>query len=164
VRKAVQKTTLTSKVGILTHRDHIKGNTGRRTTNEVRTGAFTFVEVMVALVIVSISLLALLRLHVMSVNMMDKAQVTSRAVFLANAKIADALAVGFPEEGTRSGAVTEDGLVLNWTTRVENAQPSQPEDENVRGLHKVLVNVNWKRGTRPEHLELLTYVADRKRP
>jgi type II secretion system protein I len=129
-----------------------------------RTGAFTFVEVMVALVIVSISLLALLRLHVMSVNMVDKAQVTSRAVFLADAKIAETLAGGFPEEGTRSGAVTEDGRVLSWTTRVENAQSVQSGDENVRGLHKVLVDVSWKRGTRPEHLELLTYVADRKRP
>jgi type II secretion system protein I len=148
----------------LIRKDPIRVNACGRTADALRTEGFTFVEVMVALVIVSISLLALLRLHVMSVAMVDKAQVTSRAVFLADAKIAEALAAGFPEEGTRSGAVTEDGLALSWTTHVEDAASVPSGNEDVRGLHKVRVDVRWKRGSRPEHLELLTYVADGRRP
>ena len=42
--------------------------------------AFTLVEVIVALVIVSISLLGLIRLHLISISMADAAEITSQAV------------------------------------------------------------------------------------
>ena len=57
--------------------------------NKERARAFTFVEVVVALTIVSISLLALLRLHLISIRAVSKAQVKTQAVFLANEKIAE---------------------------------------------------------------------------
>ena len=133
-------------------------------TDRVRTEAFTFVEVIIALTIVSISLLALLRLHIISVSMVDKAQITSQAVFLANEKIAETLAVGYPEEGTSSGTVDKNNLTLNWQTEVTDLQLPQLGEVNIAGLRKILVDVSWKQGSSRKQLQMSTYVADRKLP
>jgi len=137
---------------------------GWATTRKGRTRAFTFVEVMIALAIVSISLLALLRLHVMSANMVAKAQTISQAALLADEKIAETLASGFPEEGTRSGNVEKNGLTLNWQTQVTSLRFTPLDSEDVAGLRKVLVDVSWRQGVSPQHLRMSTYVADRKLP
>ena len=126
--------------------------------------AFTFIEVVVALAIVSISMLTLLRLHIISINMVDKAQITSQAVFLADEKIAETLAAGYPEEGTNSGTVEKNGLTLNWQTKVTNLRLAQLDEVDITGLRKVHVDVSWKQGVNPKHLRMSTYVADRKLP
>ncbi len=134
------------------------------TTRKRRIRAFTFVEVMIALIIVSISLMALLRLHLISAHMVDKAQIMTQAVFLADEKIAEMLAADLPEEGIRSGAVEKDGLKLNWRTRVEDLQSFQLDTGKIDGLWRVLVDISWKQGNNPRHLRMSTYVADRKLP
>lgn len=137
----------------------------RHTTTEgIRKSAFTFIEVLVALVIVSISLLALIRLHIISVSMTDTAQITSQAVFLGNEKIAETLAAGFPEEGTNSGTVQKNALALHWQTEVTNLLPLRLDGMDIAGLRKILVDVSWKQGIRRKHLQMSTYVADRKLP
>jgi len=133
-------------------------------TNRVRIGAFTFVEVIIALTIVSISLLALLRLHIISVSMVNKAHITSQAVFLANEKIAETLAAGYPEEGTNFGTVDKNNLTLNWQTEVTDLQLPQLDGVNIAGLRKILVDVSWKQGSSRKQLQMSTYVADRKLP
>lgn len=129
-----------------------------------RKRAFTFVEVLVALVIVSISLLALLRLHIISISMTDTAEITSQAVFLANEKIAETLAPGYPEEGTNSGTVEKKALCLQWRTEVTDLQPPQLGGMEIDGLRRIFVDVSWKRGIRWKHLQMSTYVADRNLP
>jgi len=119
---------------------------------------------MIALIIVSISLMALLRLHLISAHMVDKAQIMTQAVFLADEKIAEMLAADLPEEGIRSGAVEKDGLKLNWRTRVEDLQSFQLDTGKIDGLWRVLVDISWKQGNNPRHLRMSTYVADRKLP
>jgi len=126
--------------------------------------AFTFVEVVVALAIVSISLLALLRLHLISITMVDKAQITSQAVLLANEKIAETVAAGYPKEGTNSGTMEKNGLTLNWQTEVTNLRLPQLEKVNITGLRKILVDITWKQGVSRKQLQTSTYVADRKLP
>ena len=133
-------------------------------TNRVRTDAFTFIEVIIALTIVSISLLALLRLHVVSVSMIDRAQITSQAVFLANEKIAETLAADYPEEGINFGTVYKNNLTLNWQTKVTDLQLPQSGGVKISGLRKVLVDVSWKQGSNHKQLQMSTYVADRKLP
>jgi len=123
---------------------------------------FTFVEVIVALAIVSISLLALLRLHMISISMADTAQITSQAVFLADEKIAETLALGYPEVGTDSGTVEKSVLYLHWQTEVTHPQSPQLDEANITGLRKILVDVSWKQGVGRKHLQMSTYVADRK--
>ena len=129
-----------------------------------RKRAFTFVEVLVALVIVSISLLALLRLHIISISMTDTAEITSQAVFLANEKIAETLAPGYPEEGTNSGTVEKNALCLHWRTEVTDLQPPQLGGLHIAGLRRIFVDVSWKQGIRRKHLQMSTYVADRNLP
>ncbi len=135
---------------------------GNRRTAIEQARAFTFVEVIVALAIVSISLLALLRLHIISISMVDKAEITSQAVFLANEKIAEMLATGYPKEGTNSGTVEKNALRLDWKTEVTDLKLSQLDKADIAGLRKISVVVNWKQGLGRKHLQMSTYVADRE--
>jgi prepilin-type N-terminal cleavage/methylation domain-containing protein len=128
----------------------------------LRTKAFTFVEVIVALTIVSISLLVLFRLHLISIKMTETAEVSSQAVFLAGEKMAEKLALGYPQEESDSGTVEKNGLPLHWQTEITNLQLPLLDQANITGLRKVLVDVSWKQGTRHKHLQMSTYVADWK--
>jgi type II secretion system protein I len=143
-------------------KDNITGKDKGPVAQGMRTKAFTFIEVIVALTIVSISLLALLRLHIISISMVEKAQITSQAIFLANAKIAETLAAGYPNEGANSGTVERNGLTLNWQTEVTDLQLPQLQEADITGLRRVLVDVGWKQGIGRKHLQMSTYVADRK--
>ena len=126
--------------------------------------AFTFVEVVIALAIVSISLLTLLRLHIISIAMVDKAQITTQAVLLANEKIAETVAAGYPKEGTNFGKTEQHGLTLNWRTEVKDLRLGQLDKVQITGLRKILVDITWKQGRSRKQLQTSTYVADRKLP
>jgi type II secretion system protein I len=125
-----------------------------------RPRAFTFVEVLVALAIVSISLVALIRLHIISVNMTDTAEITSQAIFLAEEKIAEALACGYPKEGVDSGTVEKRGLAFDWQTEVAELRRPQLAEADVTGLREILVDVSWQQGSGRKHLQMSTYIAD----
>lgn len=126
--------------------------------------AFTLVEVIVALVIVSISLLGLIRLHLISIRMADAAEITSQAVLLAEEKIAETLALGYPKEGTKSGIVEKNTHSLHWQTEVAGLQSSQLTEADITGLRKICVEVGWKQGSGSKSLQMSTYVADRRLP
>lgn len=155
---------LTSKVGILMNRDNVDGNNGYAAWKVKRPRAFTFVEVLVALAIVSISLLALIRLHLISIRLADTAEITSQAVFLAEEKIAEMLTYGWPKEGTNSGTVEKNALCLYWRTEVTDVHLPQPAEANITGLRRIFVDVNWEQGVGQKHLQMSTYIADRKLP
>ncbi len=133
-------------------------------TGGERKSAFTFIEVLIALVIVSISLLALIRLHLISINMTEIAQIKSQAVLLANEKIAETLALGYPEEGTKSGTVEMNALDLHWQTQVTDIKQHQLGELDIKDLRRILVDISWEQGIRWKHLQMSTYVADRKLP
>jgi type II secretion system protein I len=154
----------TLKAGISMSKHEIGNTNACMITNKGRTRAFTFVEVIIALAIISVSLLVLLRLHITSVNMVQRAQAISQAVFLADEKIAEMLATGFPGEGTDSGTVEKDGLALSWRTEVADLPSAQLDAQDVSGLRKVVVDVSWKQGVGRKHMQMSTYVADRKLP
>lgn len=128
----------------------------------LRSGAFTFVEVLVALAIVSISLLVLIGLHLVSIRLVQTGEVTSQAVFLAQEKIAELLAQGYPAKGSNCGTVEKGPLCLYWQSEVSPLQLPELEQASVTGLRKISVDVSWKQGTRQKHLEMSTYVTDRK--
>ncbi|GAH79110.1 unnamed protein product, partial [marine sediment metagenome] len=86
------------------------------------------------------------------------------AVFLTNEKIAETLAIGYPEEGTNTGTVEKNALYLHWRTEVTDLQPSQLGGLHIDGLRRIFVDVSWKQGIRRKHLQMSTYVADRKLP
>ncbi len=126
--------------------------------------AFTLVEVIVALVIASISLLGLIRLHLISINMADAAEITSQAVLLAQERIAETLTLGYPAEGTASGTVEKNAYSLHWQTEVAALQSPRLAEADITGLRKICVEVGFKRGSGSKSLQMSTYVADRRLP
>jgi len=127
---------------------------------QITAGAFTFVEVMIALAIVSISFLALIRLDIISIGMADTAEITSQAVLLADGKIAETLAIGYPKKETTAGVVEKNGVALSWKTEVKDVQSPQFIEANVTGLREILVDVSWQQRLGYKHLLMSTYVAD----
>ena len=125
-------------------------------------GAFTFIEVIAALAIVSISLLGLLKLHLVSIGMADSAAMTAQAVFLAQGKIAETMAIGYPEVGVDSGAAEYDRADFRWRTEVSDMQLPELAQAEVAGLRKISVDVTWNQGIHRKHLQMSTCVADRK--
>jgi len=130
--------------------------------NRTTVAAFTFVEVLVALAVVSISLLGLLRLHLTSITMADSAQATSKAVLLARGKIAETLALGYPEIGVDTGIVENDTLELRWRTEVSDFELPELVEAELAGLRRVSVDVAWNQGIGRKHLQMSTCVADGK--
>ncbi len=125
---------------------------------------FTLVEVIIALVVVSISLLGLIRLHLISISMAGAAEVTSQAVLLAEEKIAETLASGYPEEGIKSGEIEKNAQVLHWRTEVADLQSSDLTEAEITGLRRICVEVGFKQGDGSKSLQMSTYVADRRLP
>ncbi len=161
---AARDTMLTSKAGTLMSERATGSKAGWTTNGRKRSRAFTFVEVIVALAIASISLLTLLKLHLLSIKAVDRAQITTQAVLLANEKIAETLAAGYPDQASKSGTVEKNGLTLNWRAEVADLQLPQLDDLRITGLRRVVVDVNWRRGTTGRQLQMSTYVADGKLP
>jgi type II secretion system protein I len=123
--------------------------------------AFTFIEVVIALAIVSISLLGLLRLHLLSISTADRAQITNRAVLVAQQKIAETLAQGYPQLGTDQG-ISESGTPqLHWKRRIRDVQLSQLSQAHFKGLREIRVDVGYKQGNQDKNLYLSTYIANR---
>ncbi len=136
-----------------------------RTKNQhLNNTGFTLVEVIIALVVVSISLLGLIRLHLISISMAEVAEVTSQAVLLAEEKIAEILTLGYPEEGIKSGEIEKNTQVLHWRTEVADLQSSKLTDAEITGLRRICVEVGFKRGSGFKNLQMSTYVADRRLP
>ena len=133
-----------------------------RLSGEMSKRAFTFVEVVIALAIVSISLLSLIRLHIINVNMTNSAEVTSQAAFLAQEKMAGIIAAGFSAQGGDKGTFESNSLLFNWRTEVEDVHLPQLDSEKITGLKKISVDIAWQQGTGKKHLRMSTLIADRK--
>lgn len=126
--------------------------------------AFTLIETVAALAIVSIALLGLLQLNLVSIRVADKAQATAKAVFLAQEKMAETMEAGFPQVGTRSGVVDNDGERFAWRTEVTDASGSQQSSLGLRldRLRKLSVEVACGDNPDSRQVRLTTYVAERK--
>jgi len=161
---AAQETTPISKAGISMSKNNTEITDTFVAKQKKTPRAFTFIEVMVALAIASISMLALIRLHLISINMSDTAELTSQAVFLAQEKIAELLSGGYPEEGTNSGLAEKNALNLLWQTKVTDLRMPVLDKVGITGLRKISADVTWKQGIHHKHLQITTYVADRRLP
>jgi type II secretion system protein I len=151
----------TWKAGISMDRVHTKSEDTTASPAMMQAGAFTFVEVLIALSVVAIALLALLKLHLVSLDIADRAQVMSQAVFLAEQKVAETLADGYPKPGTDSGTVQDSGVPLDWQVEVTDLRLPELRAASDKGLRKILVDVSWEQHLGRKHLQMTTYVARR---
>lgn len=83
-----------------------------------RRGGFTLVEVMVALIIISVALVTLLTNHARSTKHYAQAKAMTVCSLLARAKLADLYAGELPEAGEQSGAF-EGNENYSWTLTVK---------------------------------------------
>lgn len=125
--------------------------------------AFTLIETVAALAVVSIALLGLLQFHLLTIRVADKAQATTRAVFLAQEKMAETLGAGFPPLGTQSGVVEDDSQRFAWRTEVTDASGSQGKlGVRLDRMRKLSVEVACGDNPNDRQVRLTTYVAERK--
>lgn len=127
-----------------------------------RTRAFTFIEVLAALAVTAIALVGLLRLHLFSIRMADAADADTRAVLLAQGKISETLAAGYPDVGVDTGQLHDDPLNLCWRTEVSEFRLPEFDAAEAAGLRQIAVDVTWNQGLRRKHLRMSTCVADSK--
>ncbi|MFH1371103.1 MAG: hypothetical protein ABII09_07455 [Planctomycetota bacterium] len=120
-------------------------------------GAFTFIEAAVALAIVSICIVTLLALQTTSINLADTAHQNTEAALLAEQKMAEILALGYPQPGIDSGA---EQTGFKWRTEIADVETPLPQTD-IKGLRKVTVDVAWNRGNSVKNLRISSYIADR---
>ena len=154
--------TPTLKTGISMNKRYRQLKTGPVSPGPAMPGAFTFVEVIVALAIASISLIGLIRLHIISVNMNNTAETMTQAAFLAQEKIAGIAAAGYPERSTDSGTIQRNNITFQWQTQIADASQTLLENAGIDKLREVSVDVGWKQGLGTRHLQMSTLLADRK--
>ena len=131
---------------------------------KIKTGAFTLLEVLVALLITAIALIVLLRLQIVSITMSDHAYWLSQATLLADAKMAEVIAAEYSEIRSGSGSVGEEtgNITLHWETTITDVSLKQLEDIGQIGLRNVCVQVIWNEGHRQNRVQLATYIAGNK--
>ena len=127
--------------------------TGRRT-------AFTFVEVIAALAVVSIALVGLLQMNLLSAKAAETAQTMSQAVLLARAKMTEALCAGWQETRPQSGTTDVDGSQYAWRTELKSVDAPQLQNLRRGALRQLRVSVTWQEGAAQKSVEMATYVAD----
>lgn len=160
-------TTPTSKAGTSRARSSCRLDPGvtQKKMNDRRSrtrSAFTFIEVLIALAIAAIAVLGLLRLHLISITTAESAQATAQAVFVAQEKIAEASALGYPPPGTDSGTAERNGLRFAWQTEVANVGAQDVHDLALKNLRRIQTLVTWQQGASSKNVQMTTYVADRK--
>lgn len=129
-----------------------------------RSRAFTLIEVIAALAVVSIALLGLLQLHLTSVGITDTARTTALAVLVAQEKAAETVGGGWPAVGAKSGTAQMDGSQFNWRTEVTNLDALASCGLGRNALRQLCVNVTWRDGAGPRTVQMTTYLADRRIP
>ena len=105
----------------------------------LRFRAFTLVEVLIALVILSIGFLAVLRGSTFSLRSSRVAADLTTAVIAAESLLKEEIGKGFPASGSDAGAF-EDGIFegYTWAKRIEVLELPYIEE-----LKLVTVTVSW---------------------
>lgn len=129
-----------------------------------RSGAFTLIEVIAALAIVSIALLGLLQFHLMTVRITDTARTTALAILVAQEEAAEAASGGWPAVGAKSGTAEMDGSQFNWRTQVTNFDSLASCGLGHSALRQLSVSVTWHDGAGPRTVRTTTYLADHRIP
>ncbi len=153
-----------------------------------KTRAFTCIEVIAALAIIALALVALIRLQLISINLTDRTETTTRAVLLAEEKMAQLLAHPWPKLETNSGAEQRGARELHWQTEVTDLDTqalsaitsdlvtssqtgirtysdlSSLNRTDLAPLRRLRVIVNWYEHRHQKQIHLTNYAAHRNTP
>ncbi|MGC8500988.1 MAG: prepilin-type N-terminal cleavage/methylation domain-containing protein [Leptospirillia bacterium] len=113
---------------------------------------FTLIEVMVALFIFAVAVLALLAIRAQTVRMVDQTEETLRLVDLANMKLAEIVAQGFLPPGVLSGNFKKPYRDYRWLEEVSPAP--------LPVIRQVRLTVTHGLGKNAHSFSLVTYVSN----
>lgn len=131
---------------------------------ERRTG-FTLMEVVVALAVAAIAVVGLLRLHMLSMAAVDKADKTAQALVIAQNKIAELEVRGSSTSGTQSGSIERNRTAFLWQTQVSDLEvPKVPPPADPGHVRKVVVTVRWDHGIGRRDVSLSAILGERRVP
>jgi hypothetical protein len=131
-----------------------------RTASLLKGSGFTFLEVLIALCVVVITLVPLIQLHVTSIRLVHSGSRMARATLLANAKLAEIVATDAVDIGESSGHIEEErGLVFQWRSTVRQADLAELEGTAISGIRRVHVDVSWQDGRRDSMVSADTFVC-----
>ncbi len=115
---------------------------------------FTLIEIMVALSVLSISLVILLGLRNRSIALAAKSRHTIEATLLARQKITEISISGFPDLGESEGDFGNEYPLYRWRKNVV-----QTPFEEVR---EMFLEIIWKNNDQKENISVTTYLFDDK--
>ncbi|HEY8370356.1 MAG TPA: type II secretion system minor pseudopilin GspI [Thermodesulfobacteriota bacterium] len=127
---------------------------GRPVSGRGPAAGFTLLEVLVALVILGVALVGLLSAQSAAVRLRSQAEELTLATFLLETKMTDVQMGDFPEVGTTEGDFGDDYPGYTWQQVVS--------DTPFRGVREVRIAVIWSPGPRPERLELVHFMVERR--
>ena len=117
----------------------------------MRSRGFTLLEVLVALAVLSIALVALISQQAASIDRGNEARIITKAAFLAQEYMTGLISQERLREGEEEGEVPDSIPPFQWRTLVEDA--------DAEGMKKLTVVVLWKEGDKERDVRFVTYVA-----
>ncbi len=112
---------------------------------------FSLLEVMVALAVLSIALVAVVRSQASGMDALQEARRRTEATWLAQMKMSELRAEGLGGSGTVNGTFEDDWSGYEWEVKV-----SVPP--GLGWVNRVAVRVYWKQGERRHYVELAGYM------
>ncbi len=113
---------------------------------------FTLLEIMVALTILSISLVVLLGLRNRDIALSAHARELTEATLLARQKITDITLRGFPELGEEAGDFGEEAPKYRWRQEVKLTP--------FEAIRELAVQVSWGNNREERTVHFTTYLFD----
>ncbi|PNU19835.1 type II secretion system protein GspI [Geothermobacter hydrogeniphilus] len=118
--------------------------------NRSPAAGFTLLEVMIALAIIGVALVALLGLAQRSISTNQRLQQITRATLLAQSKMAE-IETGIGSDGSDAeGTFTDPDDAFSWTVR--------SSETPVEGVRQVEVTVFWGREEKNESVHLISFL------
>lgn len=122
---------------------------------------FTLLEVMVAMSIIAIAMMAVLNSQSQSVSLASEAKFSTTAALLAQSKMAE-ISRGNPLDWTSdSGDFGEEFPGYTWEARAENAAADLPENV-FKHLKQMNVTISWgEEGVYKYHLRAYLFIPEK---
>lgn len=119
---------------------------------------FTLLEILVTLVILSITLPALLHSFREASRGQAVSEFKTTALYLLKYRMAEIELLGYPDIGEEDGEFGENSR-YRWHSDVQDV-----ESEEIEGLRHVTVTVTWQQQGQEKWIAMNTYIADRQIP